>query len=96
MQFSNFGHSYRYGADIILRKRLEEHISKQLIGCAHRNAKKKRVPVVCVVLEGGICTIRAVLDYVTNIPPVPVVVCDGSGRAADLLAFTHQCALPNG
>jgi hypothetical protein len=25
-----------------------------------------------------------------SIPPVPVVVCDGSGRAADLLAFAHQ------
>jgi transient receptor potential cation channel subfamily M protein 3 len=41
-----------------------------------------------------------VLDYVTAVPPVPVVVCDGSGRAADLLAFVHQFAsatvLPDG
>ncbi len=50
------------------------------------------MPVVCVVLEGGTCTIRAVLDYVTNDPPVPVVVCDGSGRAADIIAFAHQFA----
>lgn len=56
----------------------------------------KRIPVVCVVLEGGTCTIRAVLDYVTNFPPVPVVVCDGSGRAADLLAFTHKYAGEDG
>lgn len=47
-------------------------------------------PVVCLVIEGGTNTIRAVLEYVTNVPPVPVVVCDGSGRAADLLAFTHK------
>lgn len=27
---------------------------------------------------------------VYSIPKVPVVICDGSGRAADLLAFAHQ------
>lgn len=47
-------------------------------------------PVVCLVIEGGTNTIRAVLEYVTDDPPVPVVVCDGSGRAADLLAFVHK------
>lgn len=47
-------------------------------------------PVVCLVIEGGTNTIRAVLEYVTDSPPVPVVVCDGSGRAADLIAFTHK------
>ena len=28
----------------------------------------------------------------TDSPPVPVVVVEGSGRAADLLAFTHKYA----
>lgn len=45
------------------------------------------IPIVCLVIEGGTNTIRAVLEYVTDEPPVPVVVCDGSGRAADLIAF---------
>lgn len=54
------------------------------------------VPVICVVLEGGANTIRSVLEYVTDKPPVPVVVCDGSGRAADLLAFTHKYAQEDG
>lgn len=49
-------------------------------------------PVVCLVIEGGTNTIRAVLEYVTDSPPVPVVVCDGSGRAADLIAFVHKYA----
>lgn len=31
-------------------------------------------PVVCLVIEGGMNTIRAVLEYVTDTPPVPVVV----------------------
>lgn len=47
-------------------------------------------PVVCLVIEGGTNTIRAVLEYVTDTPPVPVVICDGSGRAADLIAFVHK------
>ena len=37
-------------------------------------------------------TIRTVLEYVTDTPPVPVVVIGGSGRAADLIAFTHKFA----
>jgi transient receptor potential cation channel subfamily M protein 3 len=41
-------------------------------------------------LEGGRSTIRSVMDYVTKSPKVPVVVCDGSGRASDLLAFAHK------
>lgn len=49
-------------------------------------------PIVCLVIEGGTNTIRAVLEYVTDHPPVPVVVCDGSGRAADLIAFVHKYA----
>uniref|UniRef100_A0A1B0C4L8 Uncharacterized protein n=1 Tax=Glossina palpalis gambiensis TaxID=67801 RepID=A0A1B0C4L8_9MUSC len=34
--------------------------------------------------------IQYVLEYVTDTPPVPVVVCDGAGRAADLIAFVHK------
>lgn len=53
-------------------------------------------PVVCLVIEGGMNTIRSVLEYVTDTPPVPVVVCDGSGRAADLIAFVHKYASDSG
>jgi transient receptor potential cation channel subfamily M member 3 len=38
-------------------------------------------------------TIRAVLEYVTD--RVPVVVVDGTGRAADILAFVHKYANEN-
>ncbi|VDN07735.1 unnamed protein product [Thelazia callipaeda] len=82
----------RYGADVILRKRLESYISeKRKLGNGTRS-----VPVVCVVLEGGTCTIKAVHDCVCMSPRVPVVVCDGSGRAADLLAFAHQYVQDDG
>lgn len=48
------------------------------------------VPVVCVVMEGGPTIVSTVLDYVSSVPPVPVFVFEGSGRAADLLAFLHK------
>uniref|UniRef100_A0A8R1XPP4 TRPM SLOG domain-containing protein n=1 Tax=Onchocerca volvulus TaxID=6282 RepID=A0A8R1XPP4_ONCVO len=82
----------RYGADVILRKRLESYISeKRTLGNGTRS-----VPVVCVVVEGGTCTIKAVYDCVCMSPRVPVVICDGSGRAADLLAFAHQYVQEDG
>ncbi len=48
------------------------------------------VPVVCVVVEGGPAIMSTVLEYVRNVPPVPVFVFEGSGRAADLLAFLYK------
>ena len=46
--------------------------------------------MVLVVLEGGQKTIRTVLESVTSTPAVPVVVADGSGRAADILAYAYS------
>ncbi|XP_044737220.1 transient receptor potential cation channel trpm isoform X2 [Chrysoperla carnea] len=82
----------RYGAEIILRRKLEKYISNQKLHPYTHSS----TPVVCLVIEGGTNTIRAVLEYVTDTPPVPVVVCDGSGRAADLIAFTHKYASETG
>lgn len=48
------------------------------------------VPVVLLVLEGGPNTIRTVLESVTRNPAVPVVVAEGSGRVADILAYAHR------
>ncbi len=59
-------------------------------------SKSYSTPVVCLILEGGTNTIRTVLECVTDTPPVPVVVADGSGRGADLLAFTHKYAQDDG
>ncbi|KAE8751679.1 hypothetical protein FOCC_FOCC001527 [Frankliniella occidentalis] len=80
------GTTARYGAEVMLRRKLEKYISMQKLNPSTHCS----TPVVCLVIEGGTNTIRAVLEYVTDSPPVPVVVCDGSGRAADLIAFTHK------
>ncbi|ELK24166.1 Transient receptor potential cation channel subfamily M member 3, partial [Myotis davidii] len=48
------------------------------------------VPVVGLVVEGGPNVFSIVLEYLREEPPVPVVVCDGSGRASDILSFAHK------
>lgn len=58
--------------------------------------KSNGIPVVLVVLEGGINTIQTVLKSIESDPPVPIVVAKGSGRAADILAYAyelHGCVL---
>jgi transient receptor potential cation channel subfamily M protein 3 len=83
----------KYGAEIALRRKLEKFISIQSLNGSKAGFS---TPLVCLVIEGGTNTIRAVLEYVTASPPVPIVVCDGTGRAADLLAFAHKYAGEDG
>uniref|UniRef100_A0A4W6FV62 non-specific serine/threonine protein kinase n=1 Tax=Lates calcarifer TaxID=8187 RepID=A0A4W6FV62_LATCA len=76
----------KHGCQQGFRKKLEKHIQLQKI----HPRLNQGVPVVCVVVEGGPAIVSTVLDYVSNVPPVPVLVFEGSGRAADLLAFLHK------
>ncbi|CAG5922165.1 unnamed protein product [Menidia menidia] len=76
----------KHGCQQGLRRKLEKQIQLQKI----HPRLNQRVPVVCVVVEGGPAIVSAVLDYVSSVPPVPVFVFEGSGRAADLLAFLHK------
>ena len=62
-----------------------------------RGSKRKQgaglgqgVPLVGLVVEGGPNVVSIVLEYLREDPPVPVVVCDGSGRASDILSFAHK------
>uniref|UniRef100_A0A8C4ZNY0 non-specific serine/threonine protein kinase n=1 Tax=Gadus morhua TaxID=8049 RepID=A0A8C4ZNY0_GADMO len=76
----------RYGAEVQLRRQLEKHINLQRI---HARIGQG-VPVVALILEGGPNVILTVLDYLQESPAVPVVVCEGTGRAADILAYIHK------
>ncbi|XP_061879713.1 transient receptor potential cation channel subfamily M member 7-like isoform X1 [Entelurus aequoreus] len=75
-----------YGAEVQLRRDLEKHINLQRI---HARIGQG-VPVVALIFEGGPNVILTVLDYLQESPPVPVVVCEGTGRAADILAYVHK------
>uniref|UniRef100_A0A665UQT8 non-specific serine/threonine protein kinase n=1 Tax=Echeneis naucrates TaxID=173247 RepID=A0A665UQT8_ECHNA len=76
----------KHGCQQGLRRKLEKHIQIQKI----HPRLNQGVPVVCMVVEGGPSTVSMVLEYLSNVPPVPVLVFEGSGRAADLLAFLHK------
>lgn len=52
--------------------------------------KSNCIPVVLLVIEGGIRTLRTVLKSVKSDLPVPIVVAKGSGRAADILAYAYK------
>ncbi|XP_077377002.1 transient receptor potential cation channel subfamily M member 3 isoform X5 [Festucalex cinctus] len=80
------GTTGKYGAEVKLRRQLEKHISLQKINTRIGQG----VPVVALIVEGGPNVISIVLEYLRDSPPVPVVVCDGSGRASDILAFGHK------
>ncbi|KAM6202426.1 transient receptor potential cation channel subfamily M member 1 [Rhynchocyon petersi] len=76
----------KYGAEVKLRRQLEKHISLQKIN----TRLGQGVPVVGLIVEGGPNVVSVVLEYLREDPPVPVVVCDGSGRASDILSFAHK------
>ncbi|XP_055772612.1 transient receptor potential cation channel subfamily M member 7-like [Salvelinus fontinalis] len=76
----------KYGAEVELRRELEKHIKLQRI---HARIGQG-VPVVALIFEGGPNVILTVLEYLQETPPVPVVVCEGTGRAADILAYVHK------
>uniref|UniRef100_A0A8C6P6F4 non-specific serine/threonine protein kinase n=1 Tax=Nothobranchius furzeri TaxID=105023 RepID=A0A8C6P6F4_NOTFU len=79
----------KHGCQEGLRRKLEKHIQLQKV----HPRLKQGVPVVCVVVEGGPAIVSTVLDYIRSAPPVPVFVFEGSGKAADLLAFLHKQTL---
>uniref|UniRef100_A0A8C9FZR1 Transient receptor potential cation channel subfamily M member 6 n=1 Tax=Pavo cristatus TaxID=9049 RepID=A0A8C9FZR1_PAVCR len=76
----------KYGNEMILRRNLERYLSLQKI----HTRMGQGVPVVGLVVEGDASVILMVWEYVRTSPPVPVVVYEGTGRAADILAFTHK------
>uniref|UniRef100_W5N632 non-specific serine/threonine protein kinase n=1 Tax=Lepisosteus oculatus TaxID=7918 RepID=W5N632_LEPOC len=76
----------KYGAEVKLRRELEKHINLQRI---HARIGQG-VPVVALIFEGGPNVVLTVLEYLQESPPVPVVVCEGTGRAADILAYVHK------
>ncbi|XP_035953132.1 transient receptor potential cation channel subfamily M member 2 isoform X1 [Halichoerus grypus] len=71
----------RYGVEIPLRTTLEKFISEQT---KERGGMAIKIPIVCVVLEGGPGTLHTVYNAITN--GTPCVVVEGSGRVADVIA----------
>ncbi|XP_069615725.1 transient receptor potential cation channel subfamily M member 2-like [Ranitomeya imitator] len=71
----------KYGVEIPLRGRLEKYISQQTM---QTGGTALKVPIVCVVLEGGPGTLDTIHSSMCN--NTPCVIVEGSGRVADIIA----------
>ncbi|XP_078515234.1 transient receptor potential cation channel subfamily M member 2-like [Lissotriton helveticus] len=69
-----------YWARIPLRTKLERFISKQRM----KEDVDMTIPIVCVVLAGGLTTLDIIHSSMTN--GTPCVIVEGSGRVADVIA----------
>ncbi|KAI6203373.1 hypothetical protein M3Y94_00548600 [Aphelenchoides besseyi] len=83
---------YSYGADIFLRKRLEDFLAR----ADELTYGSRRVPIVCVAMEGGINTLTTIWQYLNSQPPIPTIICEGSGRISDVLAHTIKQTTADG
>ncbi|XP_028517955.1 transient receptor potential cation channel subfamily M member 2 isoform X2 [Exaiptasia diaphana] len=77
----------KYGVEISLRSRVEEGIMG-LKTDSRSKAGSIGVPVVLLVLEGGPNTVQTMYELIQK--KVPAVVIDGSGRAANVVAFAYS------
>ncbi|XP_004696953.1 transient receptor potential cation channel subfamily M member 2 [Echinops telfairi] len=84
----------QYGVEIPLRTRLEKFISERplrtrLEKFTSEQTNEKggvdiKIPIVCVVLEGGPGTLNTIYNAITK--NTPCVIVAGSGRVADVIA----------
>ncbi|KAG8453087.1 hypothetical protein GDO86_004775 [Hymenochirus boettgeri] len=71
----------KYGVEIPLRTKLEQYISEQTV---EKGGTTIKIPIVCVVLEGGPGTLDTI--YSSMCDNTPCVIVEGSGRVADIIA----------
>ncbi|OAF67588.1 hypothetical protein A3Q56_04687, partial [Intoshia linei] len=81
------GTSGTYGAEIGLRMNLEKYITCQKITKHYEVGMISPIPVVCLLIEGGIRCIDIIVNYISSEPRIPVILIEDSNRAADLIAF---------
>ncbi|XP_072046376.1 transient receptor potential cation channel subfamily M member 7-like [Amphiura filiformis] len=88
----------QYGADIPIRAKLLKLMAQtnDFAGEFNELFIDRAIPAVCVVLGGGLNTIKVVLKNITRNPIIPAVVVNGSGQGADLMAYAYQKSDENG
>ncbi|XP_053387178.1 transient receptor potential cation channel subfamily M member 2-like isoform X2 [Mercenaria mercenaria] len=76
----------KFGREIEFRSTFERYVSEKVeTGVAE--TQSVNVPVVMLVVEGGVNTMKTVWQAVQQ--NIPVLVLNGSGRAADFLAYGY-------
>ncbi|XP_035699795.1 transient receptor potential cation channel subfamily M member-like 2 isoform X2 [Branchiostoma floridae] len=77
-------------SDVEVRTRLEQYIGQQAIG---QGAKGRTIPVVLLLIEGGSTTLKSTKKALRR--GIPVVILDGSGGAADVIALAARKKIKN-
>ncbi|CAF4050025.1 unnamed protein product [Rotaria sordida] len=72
-----------------LRAEIEKYCRNTSIDTATDGAVESLIPIVMVLVEGGLSSIRTICEALDS--NTPVVVIKESGRAADLIAELHTC-----
>ncbi|OAF71847.1 hypothetical protein A3Q56_00397 [Intoshia linei] len=78
------GTELKFRGEINLRNRLEAGISNMY----DDDYNNFSIPVVMVVLEGGVGTLETVAGAIHN--QIPAVIVEGSGRAADIICYVYE------
>ncbi|XP_059174640.1 transient receptor potential cation channel subfamily M member-like 2 [Physella acuta] len=86
--FVDDGYRYRYGGVADFRSKFEKKIASGLA------EKGLEIPLVLLLVEGGTDAIQDA--SVSLAQGIPVVVCAGTGRAADILAYAYNHTKTNG
>ncbi|XP_064619886.1 transient receptor potential cation channel subfamily M member-like 2 [Lineus longissimus] len=81
------GTEKKYGVEIGFRAALETFIAEKMETQVGEN-QSVNVPVVLLVLEGGMSSIESAAAAIKN--NIPIVAFEGSGRAADYLAYAYK------
>ncbi|KAM8975634.1 transient receptor potential cation channel subfamily M member 2-like [Pelodytes ibericus] len=71
----------QYGVEIPLRIKLEKFISEQTM---EKSGTAIKIPIVCVVVEGGPGTLDTIYNSMCN--NTPCVIVEGSGRVATIIS----------
>jgi hypothetical protein len=85
MLYDNGDHSRHFGTEIQFRRAFELHAARR------KNSGKKNASVICMVFGGDICTLNTVLSCTRD--KIPVLLINGSGRAAELLSEARMYAI---
>ncbi|XP_064621625.1 transient receptor potential cation channel subfamily M member-like 2 [Lineus longissimus] len=76
-----------YGVEKYVRANLEQYVATKMETNVGEN-QTINVPIVRLVLEGGLNTLESTAEAIRN--KIPVVVFQGSGRSADIIAYCYN------
>ncbi|XP_033755589.1 transient receptor potential cation channel subfamily M member-like 2 isoform X2 [Pecten maximus] len=83
------GSREKFGGEIEFRANLEKTISHMLCSSESMTSNLQvNTPVISLIIEGGIGSMKTVSESIKN--GIPVLVLEGSGRAADFIAAGYH------